>query len=169
MLKKTLLSAVSTILVVISSQAGAAGPLLANPVLDEIALRRLVASETADIRSLTDLGEHLRSAGGRSPLAALPPGARMQFINSLEFNANGLTEYRYDVLRDNLTASQSYRILKLFGAEGSGSFLRTSRVETQLDAAIARLRMADDYDGARCISPGTCEKNWPNHICTSNC
>ena len=90
-------------------------------------------------------------------------------MESLAFNENGLTQYRYDVLRDNLSASQSYRILKLFGAEGSGSFLRSSRVESELDAAITSLRMMEDHKGAKCVSPHNCQKGWVDFICMSGC
>ncbi|MDQ2702510.1 MAG: hypothetical protein M3Y70_06780 [Pseudomonadota bacterium] len=169
MSKATLVSIAATALVLLCSQTSAANSHRVDPAHDEAALRSLVAYATAEIRSREDLIDHLQRLGNRSPIAALRPAARERFMDSLAFNENGLTQYRYDVLRENLTASQSYRILKLFGAEGSGSFLRTSRVETDLDAAIASLRMMDDHQKAKCVSPHNCQRGWVDFICMSGC
>ena len=169
MSKATLVSIAATALVLLFSQANAANSHRVDAAHDEAALRSLVAYGTAEIRSREDLVDHLQRRGSRSPIAALRPAARKRFMESLAFNENGLTQYRYDVLRENLTASQSYRILKLFGAEGSGSFLRTSRLETDLDAAIASLRMMDDHQKAKCVSPHNCQRGWVDFICMSGC
>jgi hypothetical protein len=169
MFKEAMVSIAAATLVLLCAQANAATPSGAGGLNSELAARRLVSQETAQVRSLEQLGEHLRNAGDRSPLAALSPAARMRFIDSLAFNGNGLTQYRYDVLRRELTASQSYSIMKLFGVEDSATFLRSSRVKSDLDAVIASLRMFQDHDGAKCVSPGTCEKHWESYICTSNC
>lgn len=177
MFKKTLVSAAAIALVLLCPQGGATNPHradhrtdhLADSRLDEVALRSLAAYGTAEVRSLDDLADHLRRAGDHSPLAALDPAARSRFIESLAFNERGLTHYRYDLLRDNLTASQGYRILRLFGAEGSGSFLRASRVETEIDEVIAGIRMFDDHVGAKCVSPHNCQTGWVDFICMSGC
>lgn len=168
-MSKASLALVATLLVGFSAHAPAAAPANSDPVHDDVELRSLIAYSTAEIRSREDLSEHLRRAGDKSPLAALPRAARVRFVDSLDFNENGLTQYRYDVLLDNLTASQAYRILRLFGAEGTGAFLRRARIETETDAAIASIRWFDDHLKAKCVSPHNCQLGWVDFICMSGC
>lgn len=169
MTRTCLTALVATLVVAFSSQALAVAPERDAPNLDEATLRSLVAYRTAEIRSREDLSEHLRRMGDRSPLAALPRDARIRFLDSLAFNDNGLTQYRFDVLVDNLTASQGYRILRLFGAEGTGSFLGNARIESEADAAIATFQLLDDHERAKCVSPHNCQKGWVDFICMSGC
>lgn len=168
-MSKAVIALVATLLMASSAQAPAASPANSDPAHDDVELRSLIAYSTAEIRSREDLANHLRRAGDKSPLAALPRAARIRFIDSLAFNGNGLTQYRYDVLLDNLTASQAYRILRLFGAEGTGAFLRRARIETETDAAIASIRWFDDHLKAKCVSPHNCQLGWVDFICMSGC
>lgn len=90
----------------------------------------------APIHSPADLASYLESRGPDSPLGRLPPAALKRFIDGLTFNENGLTGFRTDDLQSELTATQVYRILELFGAQHITPVLRGLTIETQLDEAI---------------------------------
>lgn len=90
----------------------------------------------APIHSSADLASYLESRGPDSPLGRLSPAASKRFIDSLTFNENGLTGFRTDDLQSELTATQAYRILELFGAQHTTPLLRGLTIETPLDEAI---------------------------------
>ena len=71
-----------------------------------------------------------------SPLAALPAFARKQFVRRVGFNERGLTGLRFDVLEQELTLSQAYRVLALLGAEPYVGFLQNIRIDTELDKQL---------------------------------
>lgn len=160
---------VATILLGLAFQAGATGPAHAGLQRADAELRRVLSYELADVKSRQDLAEHLRLAGTASPLNALSPGARERFLDSLVFNENGLVEYRYDDLARELSVTQAYRILRLFGAAESAPFLRTMRPRDEVDAGIQSFMRIDDHEGGKCVAPGTCEMLHLHYICTSNC
>ena len=110
------------------------------PALPEAdrARRQILDFEMAPIKTSGDLAAYLRSANRGSPLMALSPGGRQRFLDSLTFNENGLVSYRYEDLAQELTASQAYRVLSLFGAQRTTHLLH-ARVETS-DAAVMSAR-----------------------------
>lgn len=150
-------------------QANATEPAIAGVDRAEAELRTVLSYELADIKSRAQLARHLVRAGKSSPLAALSPGARERFIDSLAFNDNGLVQYRSDDLQRELSVTQAYRILRLFGAAESAPFLRAMRPRDALDTAIQSFMHVEDHEGGKCVGPGTCEMLHLNYICTSNC
>lgn len=155
--------------------------------IDTIALQRDLATLAAPIRSEHSLNRHLSAGLAESPLRYLGQPALRRFLASLEFNELGLTTFRYTELEDELTPTQIYEVLSLFGQQHQTPKLRYARVVTPLDADILRgaipgvmpaglacdvVSIGEDQCGDRkdyrCISPGTCGPS-DTLICTSNC
>ncbi|AJQ89147.1 hypothetical protein ACQR5V_04740 [Xanthomonas oryzae pv. oryzicola] len=88
---------------------------------------------TAPIRSTEQLDRYLANADASSPLALLSPASRKRFIQSLRFNANGVTTFTYNDIEAELSASQACRLLTLFGIQHALASMRKIRIETQED------------------------------------
>ena len=159
----------ATLLLGLCLQADAGTPAPAGSDHADARLRTVLAYELADIRSREDLALHLRRTRGHSPLDALSPASRERFLDSLVFNANGLAQYRFDDLQRELTVTQAYRILRLFGAGESAPFLHAMHPRDAVDAGIQSFMRIEDHEGGKCAGPGTCEMLYPHYICTSNC
>lgn len=146
----------------------------------------------AQIKSEADLYDHL-TYDRKSPLNALSQRGKDEFLKSLTFNDQGLTSFQYDVLERELTPTEVYGVLRLFGLQGDTYKLDQARAKTTLDQALlnvnsgnrlSRLQVdnftntssggygtiGDDnfLEGYRCVSSGTCAKT-ENMACTSNC
>lgn len=136
-----------------------------------------IALALAPIRSQVQLQQHLQANGANSPLATLTPAAKKRFLTSLRFNEKGITSFSYDDLQAELTASQIYQVLSLFGAQHTVSLMRNARVVTPTDQALLQPlgtsgplcpSQACDYDQYECEKQGTCAAAF-NKICTRNC
>lgn len=138
-----------------------------------------IALALAPIRSREQLDSYLhRTPKGQSPLDRLSPPAKSRFIESLTFNETGLTGFRYDDLQAELSASQAYRILSLFGAQHTTRMLKQAKVESLLDAELLSPAgdgsgpvcpsQPCDYAGYMCEGRATCAPNI-NTICMRNC
>lgn len=116
-----------------------------------------------------------------SPLSKLSPPARERFLASITFNEKGITGFRHDDLQVELSPSEIYRVLSLFGAQHTTALFKRARSETPADAAIMEPLMQTapqsgplcpsqpcDYDGYMCESRATCAPNI-NTICMRNC
>lgn len=157
--------------------------------LEAAALQRDLAMLSAPIKSERSLRSHVSARLDDSPLRYLSRPALERFLSSLQFNENGLTSYRYSDLEAELTPSQIYQVLSLFGQQHGTSMLKGAKIRSQLDAEImagplpgaaaARWDRCDvpspspsltcgDKRGYRCIEPGTCAES-SSTICTSNC
>lgn len=132
---------------------------------------------TAEVRSRRDLAAHQRkSAESGSPLDALSPRGKRDFLASLRFNENGLTSYRYDILDNELTVTQAYMVLALFGAEEDIKFLHQARVESPLDGDLKKVGQVSamcgdgggDYKDMRCADRATCAP-MTRHVCKASC
>lgn len=127
----------------------------------------------ASVKSPVDLATYLRSSS-TTPLDALSPAAKARFLNSLSFNEGGLTGFDYSDLRAELTATQVYRILAIFGAQRLTPLVGAARADTDLDRLlmVRPLNTTDpameDQKGYRCESPHTCGESL-RHICMSGC
>lgn len=128
----------------------------------------------AQIKSERDLAAHLDAHLGRgSPFDALSPNARERFISSLSFNKLGITGYQFYDLEAELSTSQAFDLLSLFGAQSTiGSLLL--RQTTDRDAQINGLYRssvefpADDHKEYQCVGNYNCY--WAMHyICMSGC
>ncbi|RRU03928.1 MULTISPECIES: hypothetical protein [Stenotrophomonas] len=77
----------------------------------------------APIRTKAELERHL-AADESSPLRKLSAESQRKFVDSLVFLDGGLASYSHLPLRD-LSVSDSYRVLALFGAQGDLSLNKT--------------------------------------------
>ena len=133
---------------------------------------QLVTKRLASVRSIADLHAYLaRTPMG--PLDNLSPWGRKAFLSSLKFNEQGLTQFDFTVVEEELSATEAYRLLSLFGLQRTTSLLKGLSVETALDKLIMsqqpqqRLYMAD-HKGYYCKTQGTCESS-PQSICLDGC
>lgn len=145
----------------------------------EKVLRQDLDFLVAPIKSSSDLKQHLRaveSSKVASPLARLSRDARDRFVASVTFNEKGVTGYRTDALEGELTVSQIYQVLALFGQQRNTSFFARARVESELDREIKSMFESDlksgcglgDHNNYKCSSRATCSRSLGD-ICTSNC
>ena len=141
-------------------------------------LQQDVALKLAPVKSAADLERHLRTAGAQSPLAPLSAGAKRRFISSLRFNESGITSFGYGDLQAELTASQIYQVMSLFGAQHTVAMMRNIRTKDAIDEQIMRPlggppgpvcpSQPCDYESYECIKTATCSYNI-NTICMRNC
>lgn len=133
---------------------------------------------TALIRSLSDLEKYVSVFGdANSAFAPLSAEAQSTFFQSLKFSEKGLSSFKYKVLEDELTPTQIYKVLSLFGMQHLTANFRLARVVTQTDAELLQshdqskgFRSYDevDYPDYACTSRATCGRSL-NDICTGNC
>lgn len=163
----------------IDSQAAssASSQAAASSVADFAQREALLNAEMAPIRSRAELDAYLlRTRSAASPLSALSPSAQHRFLNSLRFTPAGLASFRYADLEAELTPTQAYKLLALFGVQQDVPLLKSAREVTALDAVIMGIGggMAGiglgDHEGYWCETsrPHTCAKA-PGYICTGNC
>lgn len=166
--------------------------------LHQKALEEDLALELAPIKSHDELHAYVENTPKfMSPLEALSPSGRERFLRSLTFNESGITGFSYDDLEAELTPSQIYRVLSLFGAQHLTTRMRGARIDTPLDSALMEARLNSpapvilpkkrssqstqaqhdfpscptqpcDYEGYKCVKPSTCE-NSLRSICMRSC
>ncbi|HEX6096537.1 MAG TPA: hypothetical protein VF432_09455 [Thermoanaerobaculia bacterium] len=138
---------------------------------------RELAFLLAPIQTAEDLDRYLaelqQNPEARSPLNLLSPAARERFLNSLVFTDRGLGGYHYGDLQAQLTASQIYRLLSLFGAQHTTPLLKGARIESRADQLIMEHEVAPDnapadYKDMECVSRATCGPHL-TYICMSSC
>lgn len=140
----------------------------------------------APIKSKHDLDQHvalLKSKSFHSPLRYLSNSSLERFVASISFNEKGITGYLYDDLEKELTLSQAYEILALFGQQYNLWHLANAKVSTELDSDIrqfiAKKREQENSAAAKCSGPkdrssywcssrATCS-NRVGSICLSTC
>ena len=133
------------------------------------------------IRSQGDLQRYLSAtATSGSPLSALSSSGRTRFLSSVTFNEKGITGFRYADLQSELTASQMFDVLHLFGVERDIKIIPNVRVESAADRRVISAFVDDtgdlgdgvpaakDYKNYWCVSRATCNPS-DTSICTSNC
>lgn len=138
---------------------------------------RELEHQLAPIQSRNQLSEYLKTHL-MSSLSALTPGAKRRFIQSLVFTEKGLGSYDYSDLRIELTATQIYKLLALFGVQRTTALIPNIRIENPTDQLIimsgeaGALRMCLRSGGCAntvCAGPGTCAQR-ANSICVwENC
>lgn len=103
-------------------------------VTDRIRLDHAVAT----IKSRADLDEYLMTVPARlSALAVLSSGARQRFAEGLVFNKHGLVSYDHSDIVTELSASEIYRLMSLFGAQRTVPLISGLRIESELDRLAA--------------------------------
>lgn len=194
MLMKSIRGMVVSLSLLATAFSGAAGAQTSQPVkperngggeyspsffCGEKMLRHDLDFLVAPIKSQADLKRHLNaveSFEATSPLTRLSRDARHEFVASVTFNDKGITGYRTDTLEKELTVSQIYQVLSLFGQQRNTSIFKNSRIDSELDREIMNMYKSDsskscdagDYEGYKCESRGTCTRAL-GKICTSNC
>lgn len=147
---------------------------IASLLQDQAKERRIVALRLAPIKSDKDLHAYIQNNNKSSPLSALTSGARQRFIKSLTFNEHGLTSFQYTDLEAELTPSQIYQILSLFGAQDVTPLLENARIANSLDSEIMGktgdgiIVPLGDHMDYQCVGRATCELS-ANRICMSSC
>lgn len=127
----------------------------------------------APIKSKVDLLSYLHNKPANSPINKLSPQGLQHFVSSVQFNEKGVTTYDYSDLRAELSATQVYQVLALFGIQHSTSAIPGLQVLDDADRAIAntgninRMLIAD-YGDYKCEARATCSSAL-SKICTSNC
>lgn len=134
--------------------------------------QRELASLGAQIRSHSDLQVFMSDERLRAKtLNDLSKDAQTRFIDSLSFNAGGLTSFYYQDIEDELSASQAYQLLALFGAQSTVGSMTEIRVNSALDrhimSRVSPSIMMADQKGKACVG-GACVAN-ESRICMSNC
>jgi len=125
----------------------------------------------APIKSAADLKAYLASMHGhQSPIDRLSPAAKERFLSGLRFGDTGLTSFPYAELETELSATEIYRILSLFGAQHTTSLLKNARQDTPTDHTIMETPINSPYDYRDfwCLARATCAKSL-DYICTGNC
>ena len=130
----------------------------------------------APIKSARDLQSY-RNSGLDSPLDKLSSRNKAQFLRSLTFNEKGLTGFRYDVLEKDLTPTEIYAVLALFGSQHLTPLLDGATARTALDSAVidsgvggmsSDAAMVAAYSGYECVARATCAAR-ADHLCLESC
>ncbi len=95
-------------------------------------LQRELDRALAPIKSYSELQSYLQTFPmSASPLNKLSPAARKRFLDSLQFNEKGLTTFRSADLESELSVSEIYAVLSLFGEQSiAGRLFRGARVSS---------------------------------------
>ena len=112
-------------------------------------MERELALINAPIKSNADLNTYLAS-NIITPFDALPQSEKQVFMDSLMFSTNALGSFNYAVLEDNLTPTEIYSVLALFGFQSITPKLNGAKVKTNLDRAILRM----DSPGSKVVNTG---------------
>jgi hypothetical protein len=113
-------------------------------------------------------------ASSVNPLAALSPRARRHFIASLRFGPQGLASFSTADLENELSVSEAYRLLALFGMQATVAVIPGLAVKTPEDVGLDTWRreaVQPDFAiyGAMCNSGGHgCVVNFRS-ICWDPC
>jgi len=156
---------------------------LVNQFLTRESTDNQLALQFAPIHSVLDVNRILLSSKvSGTAFDKLSPAAKQRFLASLTFNENGLTGFSYADIERELTPSDIYQLLSLFGVQRlAPTASKGARIDTATDALIHASPMTCgpghtvdpgsggcDHDGYRCQSRGTCLQTM-QAICTSNC
>jgi hypothetical protein len=98
-------------------------------------------------------------------------------LSSITFGEKGITGFHFADLQSELTVSQIYDVLVLFGVQKDVAIIPNARVETAADKRVISAfpiipgdggGTDTDYTGYKCASRATCSVS-TSDICTSNC
>lgn len=146
--------------------------------MSSLTSERELQMESAPIRSKADLASYVSAfQQERSAFASLSVEGKQVFFESLRFNEIGLTGFNMRVLENELTATQIYKVLSLFGAQSLTRLMPNAKVVSGLDQHILlgndshKWRPeydATDYPGYACAARATCSPSQQD-ICMSSC
>lgn len=118
--------------------------------------------QMAPIRSQSDFAIYMKrnSVASQNPYYLLSKAAQQRFAENLVFGSKGLASFDYADIEAELTLSQAYRLLSLFGAQTSLAVLPSFKIETETDQLVdswrSRITPDDDHDGYACSKRGEC-------------
>jgi hypothetical protein len=149
--------------------------------------RQLIALDLAPIKSKADLFE---IAQQKSVLDLLSDSAKERFISSIVFGDNGVTSFQYSDLEVELSPTQIYKILSLFGVQHTVHMMENSRIQTTTDMLLLKKPVSEkiellelntnnysttqsshgiaDHKGYACTGRATCSER-QGSICMSGC
>lgn len=102
-------------------------------IINQADIDRQLAWKIAPVKTEEDLYALLRT---ENPLDLLSPDAKERFIQSLVFRPTGLGSFYVTDLKAELTVTEIYEVLALFGQQEFAKKMTTARVETNLDALL---------------------------------
>jgi len=125
----------------------------------------------APIHSEVQLQDYLGDIPATSPLLELSDEARTRFVSSLQFNHAGLVSYSFEDVQAELTATQAYRLLALFGAQRTLGLLPDLEIRTADDERVMHSltpSLIIDHPGYECAGKSTCSIS-SSRICMQGC
>ena len=143
--------------------------ILTSVTLGACTIDRNLASDNtsvAQIRSTKDLQVYLQTTPN-SPLNYLSPAVKQHFVSNLIFSENGLGSYPYTDLKD-LSATQIYQILSLFGTEDASSMITKENIPSNLLPGGGGGGGGCNFMDFECTGRATCSQSLGS-ICTCNC
>lgn len=109
----------------------------------------------APISNEAELVEYIANTDPRNnPLNLLSEGALKVFLGTLSFGPEGLASYNGAVLEEELTPTESYAVLELFGFQESVSALENHTARTDIDRMIKWFGSCQEKNGAKCEENG---------------
>ena len=151
---------------------------------------RALAQSLATVKSEINVVDELKKPS--SPLNLLSDDAKHEFLSSLSFNEKGITSFNYKVLEGELTPTEIYRVLSLFGMQRLVPMFKHARIVSESDYLLMNRpentnmhgpsgnefstsdfgstapELGADHQGYKCSSRATCSRSL-SEICTSNC
>lgn len=135
-----------------------------------------VLRRNAPVHSATQLAAFLAKARiSESPINALSPAARARFLNSLRFNETGMTSFYYADIESELSSSQAYDLLSMFGLQSTLSIMSKLRADTPEDRQVrsafgsqTTFKIMADHENYWCSGRAICSRD-VGSICMSGC
>lgn len=144
-----------------------------NILLERELVDREIARQLATVQNQADLASYMLSIPKDSPLLLLSDGARDRFIQSIVFTDHGVASFQYADLRAELSASEVYRLLSIFGLQNSTKSIPDLRIESAADEAViddaAGVGPLADYVDYKCRPPATCTRSMFDICIGDNC
>ena len=96
-----------------------------------------MAIRFAPIRSKDDLDSYLAATvHTTNPFDSLSDFGKQRFLDSLMFNSNGLASFQFADLEYELTPTDIYKILYLFGMQHLVPKMKNARIDTRVDEVL---------------------------------
>jgi hypothetical protein len=149
-------------------------PVIATEAVNrQIDLRAQADFSVASIKDHRDLtaylAKHSQNSFHESPLSALSISSRERFVRSVVFGEAGVGSFYYGDMRAELSPSQTYAILALFGAQLLAPIVGGAYSTTEADEAVLKMqRPPGDHEDKYCARKGTCRSE-SFAVCTSSC
>ncbi len=91
----------------------------------------------APIKSKAELADYIAlTPASKSPLNKLSKASRQIFLDSLTFNEEGVTGFRFRQLEEELTPTEIFKLLSLFGLQDMTRSFKRAKVKTPADRRL---------------------------------